>query len=897
MMYANIFLSLEWATPWALAFGVGVVLPWMMRLRTRRAGRCAPVVSCVLQSLVLLAVAVAVAGPMVPRSGQAGRAWLVLQDASSSMRGQAELFGSGGELPWPGGWAREEVAFAGALHAGRGEELPAGERRRTFVAAALRLAGGGRFGGVVIHTDGQFQDDGADLETAARALGEAGLPVLIVPADAPPADARIQNLTARQRPDGGRNELTVTVAANARQTRRLRVVREDLRGEGVSPARAEGVSPARLAGILPASGEDGLTSSNDQAHGAHNAGETPATHGAASPVVLLDRPLNLMPDDAQTIRVIDDSPPGGVAVVRAELSPADAFPENDTAQIVLPPVRRRVAVLADAAAPVPALRFPAVDFFTPDASPPADGWLAYDAVLAFDPTGRALRDVGAALERYVQAGGGLVLVGSGPFGSPADTDAPLNRTLPLLTNPFERKPMKLFVVLDASGSMAESVVPPGQQREQVKFHLATEAVLSLQPHLTPADRMVVVTFANQPRRVYDSGDGPADFAALKRALDAVVPTGGTAVVPALSTVAESPNLAGRQGLILLLSDLRTEPFDVPALAAKLRRAELAISVAAVTSPHDDATPDDDAPHTQATPLHALADELHGPFASLSTLDGLARVFAEFLRQGRGDGLHRDGPFDVRTAAGPFGGPFDPPPADAYFLTTPRDGALVLAQVGDDPVLATRTVGLGRTVSLALPISAEQNADWPRWPGWGPFLDRALAWAARPAASGDFSAALERRGEAWRIELVGQSATGPVNLEAVTATVLSPAQPGQPADTRRVPMTQIAPGRYELTLHADDGVAAALAVAGPDGQPLWRGLLPQLPPDEFQHLGANGPMLRRLAERTGGQIVSVDELPAHLRERHVRELTPIGWWFAVAGVVLMLTEWSLTRVRR
>ena len=44
-------------------------------------------------------------------------------------------------------------------------------------------------------------------------------------------------------------------------------------------ARVEGVSPARLAGILPASGEDGLTSSSDPAHGTHNAGETPASRG------------------------------------------------------------------------------------------------------------------------------------------------------------------------------------------------------------------------------------------------------------------------------------------------------------------------------------------------------------------------------------------------------------------------------------------------------------------------------------------------------------------------------------------------------------------------------------------------------------------------------------------
>jgi len=48
------------------------------------------------------------------------------------------------------------------------------------------------------------------------------------------------------------------------------------RGAGVS--RGAGILPARLAGVSPASGEDGLTSSSDQANGTHHAGETPAPH-------------------------------------------------------------------------------------------------------------------------------------------------------------------------------------------------------------------------------------------------------------------------------------------------------------------------------------------------------------------------------------------------------------------------------------------------------------------------------------------------------------------------------------------------------------------------------------------------------------------------------------------
>jgi len=874
---ASIFFSIEWTHPWALLAAVAVVLLWGLRWLVWRAGRRVSSVACMLQSVVLLAIAVALAGPMVPRAGQAGWPWLVLHDASASMRGQAEL-------AWPVGVAREEYAFAASLHTGRGAELSAAQRRQTHIAAALRLASTGRFAGVVIHTDGQVQDD---YTAAAGALADARLPVFLVLADAPPADARIQNFTARLGPYGGRHELIVTVASNARQSRRLQIVREELALPVIRREDLRGV--LRGAGVSPARGGEGDSAFfSGLADGAHNAGETPAPRSAASSsVVLLDRPLDLMPDDVRTIRAFDDKLPAGVVQYRAELSPADAFPENDTAQIVLPTTEQRIAVLADSSVPVPEWRAPYVDRFTPDAPPPDDAWLAYNAVLAFDPTGRDLRGVGLALERYVQAGGGLVLVGSGPFGSPADADLPLGRTLPLLTNPFERRPLKLFVVLDASGSMAESVAGPGQ-REQVKFHVAVEAVLSLGPHLTAADRLVVVTFANQPRRVYDSGDSPPDFTALKRALETIHPTGGTAVVPALESVADAPSLAGRQGLILLLSDLRTEPFDAAVLADTLRRADLSISVAALDSPGDDGPP-------RATPLHALADELHGPFVNLSTLDGLARVFAEFLRQGRGDGLRRDGPFDVTAVHGTSIYGYNPPPADAYFLTVPREGAVVLARAGDDPVLATQAVGLGRAVSLAVPVSTGQNVAWSQWEEWGAFLADQLGRTARPPLSSDYSAVIERRGDDWRIELVSQTAAGPVNWSAVTATVLSPAAPGQPAVTRRVPMAQIAPGRYELTVPAVD--AAAVAVTNPSGWLLWRGLLPQLPAEEFQHLGVNQANLRRLADLTGGQIVSAENLPAHLHERHVQELTPIWWWFACVGVGLMLIEWALTRVWR
>jgi len=56
------------------------------------------------------------------------------------------------------------------------------------------------------------------------------------------------------------------------------------RGAGVPPARGEGILPARPEGVSPsADNEDDLTSLDDQANGAHNAGGTPARHAGKMP--------------------------------------------------------------------------------------------------------------------------------------------------------------------------------------------------------------------------------------------------------------------------------------------------------------------------------------------------------------------------------------------------------------------------------------------------------------------------------------------------------------------------------------------------------------------------------------------------------------------------------------
>jgi len=815
--------SLEFAHPWVLAAMAAALLPLLLRPLARRRNRHVPAWSTVLQCLALAAIVAALAGPQAPLDRQADRPWLVLQDASASMRQQS---GSS----WPAGTPREEYCFAASVQTcplsptGLGTEF-AGQ---TLVGPALRLAASpDRFAGVILFSDGQFQDD---WQAAAAALGNARVPVLVLPAATPPADARIADMNVIPSPDSRRAEIRVTVASNARTHRTLTVRRTD----GAAP--------------------------------------------------ILERSLDLLDGDVVTVIANDANLTSHLPSYRAELSPADAFPENDAATAIAPPAQPRIAIVTET--PLPTLNLgTAVDFISP-AKLPADpfAWQAYDAVLAVDPDGHALAAAGDALARYVQSGGGLVLVGTGPFGSPADANAPLNRVLPLLTNPFQRRPMKLIVALDASGSMAQSTALPGHPT-QPKYAIAADAVLSLQSHLTPDDRLAVLVFADRVRRVYDSGDKPADFAALKFALEAVTPAGGTSVLPALQDAAAKPDLNGRTGLLLLLSDLQTEDFDAPAIAAKLKQAGLGLSVVAVAGGQETG---------KAYPLELLAATMQGPLVRTQTMQGLAEVFAQFLRQGRGDAI-RHGRFDLRWVGPTFGLQLSPPTVTEYFLSAAQEGSHVLALAGEgDPVLATRQAALGRTVAFAVPLTPTTNALLRTWPQWPQLLQSAVAWAARPAASTDFSATTTRRGTELHVELVGRSTDGPVNFpEPILSEVTFR---DALTEVHRFAISQTGPGRYETTIPAPSG-ASAIRIDDPNGHVLWRGLLPTVAGDEFQRVGANWDNLHKLAELTGGRITTPEELPSILRQERQSYLTPLWWVPAILALILMLTEWSLTRVRR
>lgn len=786
------------------------------------------------QCLAIVLAATALARPMTPGGEGPRRSWLILRDVSASVGDQADL-----PSPLEAELPQEQVRFADTLLAA-GQEADA-DAPATRLTPALRLAGrrlaDNRTAGVVLMTDGCFDDDWPPAATRlANALAEAKATLYIVPLDAAPHDARITAFAAdRQR--NGPCRLQLSLAANAILTRTVTVRRTQ-----------------------------------------------------PQPAILYSKKIRLLPGRPITIRLTDNIPAGQAGVWRATLGPKSELPGNDTATAaVLPEVRQVVWIARNGKVP-PTVGGVKIDHIQPGSAPlDAAGWSRYAVGVLVDEKGTLL-DAGRrkALAEAVRGGMGLVLIGSGPHETPVDRTDPLNSVAALVADPFRRNPLALTVVLDASGSMAEQITTEQNGRPTVtrKFDLAAGAVASLKRHLTERDRLKVLVFSDSAKLVYDSGTASPNFAVLAETLAEVQPAGATKIAPALQMAIASPPPKRHTGLVLVLSDLQTAPFDPAKMADRFKAGNWRLAVVATGSAAE-----------KTLPLQQLAGRLGASLVHSENLRGLAKIFGWLCRKTRGDSLRR-GRFTVVSTGRmlPAGKVLD---TNAYILAAAAPRAEVLARVGDpaegDPVLAYRQVGLGRSFTLALPPSAAERSG-----AFGKLLDFMVSRAARKTRDRRFDVELQRTGSRLRVRLIARDDKGPMNNLKLTVDVQSlETDETAKIETVSLPLPQIAPGAYQQTLLHVPAVAGVTIIDVPSASAVWRGVSRRLAPRELAELGADWRVLRKLAELTGGRIVSAEELrtPEVGRELAFKGWQPVWQYCLAAALAMMLLNWGISRASR
>lgn len=224
---------------------------------------------------------------------------------------------------------------------------------------------------------------------------------------------------------------------------------------------------------------------------------------------------------------------------------------------------------------------------------------------------------------------------------------------------------------------------------------------------------------------------------------------------------------------------------------------------------------------------------------------------------------------------------------AYILCGPgADSTRVLGQIHDDPVLAVRHVGLGRSASLAVSLAS----DSPDFAVAARLAGAVIEWASVPLVDPRFTGELRRDGGRSALHVTAFDGDEPINGLALTALTIGDA--GASLAERRA-LEQIAPGRYEAPL-TTARAGRWLAVVDEQGRRVWQGPMIQRAANEFDAIGPDWQAMEQLARLTGGRIVRSPD--AKSLSGAVVAAGDVALWPILLGAALLLALAAWLRLR-
>ena len=252
-------------------------------------------------------------------------------------------------------------------------------------------------------------------------------------------------------------------------------------------------------------------------------------------------------------------------------------------------------------------------------------------------------------------------------------------------------------------------------------------------------------------------------------------------------------------------------------------------------------------------LTALAGRTGGRAYFPERLNELPRLAARDIVQSRG-GTTVTEPVALRApGAHPVIGGLNTatlPALNGYVVTAARPGAeLILESSLADPVLTARRTGLGRVVLFTSDLTSAWSAPLRQWPGYAALFAQTFRWVSRGDTARGMQVAIEESAQGARLVVLADHSRG--DITTPVAVVMTP-------DGRREPVV-LRPERLDqFAGDIPDGPAGlyrveVITTVGGSEQRVVRALLR---PTDRERLGqgVNEPVLRRLADSTGGRML-------------------------------------------
>ncbi len=497
-------------------------------------------------------------------------------------------------------------------------------------------------------------------------------------------------------------------------------------------------------------------------------------------------------------------------------------------------------------------------------------------------------------------GMGFVMIGGDEsFGAGGYYKTPIEEALPVTMEVKKQKTlpsMTLVVVIDVSGSMS------AMEGGVMKVKLAAQAAIAAVDVLQPIDNVCVIGYDTAAIKVVEMTQVGQNKSGISGQISRLEPGGGGILIhPALEEAHRLiRNSDSAVKHVIVCSDAcDTEAYTEAekqgsyAMARKMRKDKISLSIIGFGTPHDP-----DIPLQQK-----IVKENGGNWYLAERLSNLPQIFSrdvmfasksllveELFQPKVGHTGH-----DVMKGIG-WGAM---PPLKGYVAATFRDGAptasLLLQSRKDDPVLATWTYGLGRTVAFTSDAGAHWGLHWLGWEGYSAFWTQATRWSLRQASTSDFQTTVNENHGRATVVVEAVSKDGEFrNLLDLRAHVSYVATGfGDVHSTEEtIPLEQTAPGRYETAFETKRVGTYVVTIEERKKDGKTKGLqtctlvIPYSP--EFQRVTPNVALLEQVAARAKGEVKPpAADLFGRLRfgSRTLRDIWPLVLCFAALCFLL------------
>jgi len=234
---------------------------------------------------------------------------------------------------------------------------------------------------------------------------------------------------------------------------------------------------------------------------------------------------------------------------------------------------------------------------------------------------------------------------------------------------------------------------------------------------------------------------------------------------------------------------------------------------------------------------------------------------------------------------------DVPELSGYVLTFPRASARTDLWAGSDPLFSTWQVGLGSVSVLNTDLNGTWSGAWVAWPQLSVLMAELLR-STQPItlSSSGLYPSFEVDGTRTRVSVDVRDGDGTLaNFVDLTATLLP--------NRARFAIPQVAPGLYAVEIPSPEEGGYALQIAETSGG--REVVLPISVPyaTEFEETGLDRSSLERIADLTGGHVLSPEDAIPEIDARKLARFRPIRRELLAAAMALFLLDLLLRKLPR